>query len=136
RASDAKINPDLEPEEGWNHEIGLRWRTPSNRIYLDIAAFYYKLDQAIVRRVNAEDQDFYVNAGGTDQKGLEFQTNILLIPGRSGFISNLNWNSSLTLSDFIFRNYSIGNNDFSGNLLTGVPKTSFVNSLDASILKN
>jgi iron complex outermembrane receptor protein len=79
RASDAKINPNLEPEEGWNHEIGLRWKTPSNRLYLDIAAFYYKLDQAIVRRVNTEDEDFYVNAGGTNQKGIEFQSNVLFI---------------------------------------------------------
>ncbi|HEX7365507.1 MAG TPA: TonB-dependent receptor, partial [Pelobium sp.] len=79
RGSDATINPNLQAENGWNYELGLRTRTPFERVYLDISAFYYRLNNAIVRRVAANDQDFYVNAGGTKQKGLELELDANLL---------------------------------------------------------
>lgn len=136
RASDARINPDLEPEEGWNYELGLRIKTPSERIYADVSAFYYRMDNAIVRRVNANDQDYFVNAGGTNQKGLEVQFNAEIIKSSTSLIKDLNWNSAITLSDFKFRDYKIGSNDFSGNFLTGVPKINLVNSLNFNFIKS
>jgi iron complex outermembrane receptor protein len=136
RASDARINPDLEPEEGWNYELGLRLRDRSERLYADISAFYYRMDNAIVKRANANDQEFFVNAGGTNQKGLELQLNAEMIKSSGSFIKNLVWNSATTLSDFKFRDYRIGTNDFSGNLLTGVPKLNLVNSLNFNFIKS
>lgn len=136
RASDARINPDLEPEEGWNYELGLRLRDRSERFYADISTFYYRMNNAIVKRTNANDQEFFVNAGGTNQKGLELQLNAEIIKSANTFIKNLNWNSATTLSDFKFRDYKISNNDFSGNLLTGVPKLNLVNSLNFNFVKS
>jgi iron complex outermembrane receptor protein len=134
RASDAVINANLNPETGWNYEFGLRWRTPFERIYIDASAFYYRLNNAIVRRVNANDQDNFVNAGGTDQKGVEVQLNADIIRG-DNFIKLLNFSSGLTLNNFKFRDYLIGNLDFSGNRLTGVPKFTAANNINI-ILKN
>ncbi len=136
RASDARINPDLEPEEGWNYEIGLRIKNRSERIYADVSAFYYRMDNAIVRRVNANDRDYFVNAGGTNQKGLEIQLNAELIKSSATIIKDLTWNSAITLSDFKFRDYRIGSSDFSGNLLTGVPKINLVNNLNFNLIKS
>lgn len=136
RASDTRINPDLEPEEGWNYELGLRLKTPSERIYADVSAFYYRMDNAIVKRENNNSQDYFVNAGGTNQKGLEMQLHTEIIKSATSFIQDLNWNSAITLSDFKFRDYKIGNTDFSGNLLTGVPKLNLVNSLNFNLIQS
>ncbi len=136
RASDATINPNLQAENGWNYELGLRTRTPFERIYVDISAFYYRLNNAIVRRVAANDQDFYVNAGGTNQKGIELELNANLLKSNPNFFQKIDFSTAVTLNDFKFRDYVIGNNDFSGNLLTGIPKINFANTLNFNFQKN
>lgn len=136
RGSDATINPDLQAENGWNYELGLRTRTPFERIYLDISVFQYRLNNAIVRRVATNDQDFYVNAGGTNQKGIEIELNTNLIKTNDGFFRKIDFSSAVTLNDFKFKNYQIGADNFSGNLLTGIPKVNFVNTLSFNLQKN
>jgi iron complex outermembrane receptor protein len=134
RASDAIINQNLNPETGWNYEIGLRWRTPFERVFVDINGFYYQLNNAIVRRVNSNDQDNFINAGGTNQFGIESQLSAHIIENGT-YIKLLNLSSGVTFNDFKFRDYRIANSDFSGNRLTGVPKFSATNSINL-ILKN
>lgn len=135
RASDQKINTDLQAEYGWNYELGLRARTPFERVYIDASVFYYQLKNAIVRRTNANDQDFYVNAGGTDQKGLELDLNAQIIYDQSGIIKNLDFRTGLSWYNFIFSDYKIGSNNFSGNRLTGVPKLALNNQLSLDFKK-
>src|SRR5690606_13220696 len=113
RASVATINPNLQAENGWNYELGLRTRTPFERIYLDISAFYYRLNNAIVRRVAPNDQDFYVNAGGTNQKGLEIELSANLLQNNPSFFKQIDFGTAVTLNDFKFRNYVVGNANFS-----------------------
>src|SRR5690606_15088889 len=79
----------------------------------------------------------FVNAGGTNQKGVEMQLNADLYNGASqNFVRRVNWNSATTLSDFSFRNYIIGNNNYSGNRLTGIPRYNTVNSIEFSFKPN
>ncbi|WP_154647877.1 TonB-dependent receptor [Pedobacter arcticus] len=136
RASDVTINPNLQAENGWNYELGLRTRTPFERVYLDISAFYYRLNNAIVRRVAPNDQDFYVNAGGTNQKGLEIELNANLLKNNSGFFKQIDFSTAVTLNDFKFRDYVIGGDNFSGKLLTGIPKANFSSSVNFNFQKN
>lgn len=136
RASDAVINPNLKAEDGWNYELGLRTRTPFERIYLDISAFYYRLNNAIVRRVATNDQDFYVNAGGTNQKGLEIEVNAEVLKNNPSFLKQIDFSTSVTLNDFKFRNYVVGSDNYSGNLLTGIPKLGLSNILNINFQKN
>lgn len=135
RASDQKINTDLQPEYGWNYELGLRIRTPFENVYLDASAFDYRLKNAIVRRTNANDQDYYVNAGGTQQKGVELALNTQLLHQNSGLIRDIHWNSAFTFYDFKFSNYQVAGNNFSGNRLTGVPKTNSNTNLNIDFKK-
>ncbi|OAQ41572.1 TonB-dependent receptor [Pedobacter psychrophilus] len=132
RASDAKINTNLNPEQGWNYELGLRFRTPFERVYIDLAGFYYRLNNAIVRRVNAADQDFYLNAGGTNQKGIELSLNASMLKKPSSVFEQITYNIAVTLNDFKFRDYQIAADNFSGNILTGVPKLNINNNLNFS----
>lgn len=137
RASDNKINTNLESETGWNYEAGFRLRNRRDRLWLDASIFQYRLENAIVRRVNADDTEFYLNAGGTEQNGIETQASYWLIePGAKGIISGLQVQNSYTLSRYYFKNYINGTNNFSGNRLTGTPRTVLINGLDIQLQKN
>lgn len=137
RASDNKINNTLQSETGWNYEGGIRMRNRTDRFWLDASLFNYRLESAIVRRVNADDTEFYLNAGGTKQSGFETQASYWLIhPGTTGFISGLQLQSSYTLSKYYFRNYLNGTANYSGNRLTGVPRGVVISGIDVRVEKN
>jgi iron complex outermembrane receptor protein len=134
RASDNKINTNLESETGWNYEAGFRLRDKNDRFWLDASLFNYRLESAIVRRVNADDTEFYLNAGGTNQNGVEAQTSYWLIqPGTKGFISGLQLQTGYTLSKYFFKNYLNGAANYTGNRLTGVPRSVLVSGIDVRI---
>jgi iron complex outermembrane receptor protein len=102
-----------------------------NRFYADIAAFTYQLKNAIVRRTKENDQDYYVNAGGNHQRGVEAQLSYEIVPIVNGIVKSVLLQSAITISNFRFSNYQIGTADFSNNLLTGVPKSNFSNCIEA-----
>lgn len=134
RASDQQVNTSLQPETGWNYETGIRLSNNSNSFWLDASIFHYKLQEAIVRRVNADDTEFFLNAGGTKQIGFESQISAWLIPpAKNGILRGLQFRNSLTISDFKFDNYQSGSTDYSGNRLTGVPDQVVVSSADLTL---
>ncbi|RYG21671.1 MAG: TonB-dependent receptor [Chitinophagaceae bacterium] len=130
RASDQLININLQPEYGWNYELGARLKTHSNRFYANVNAFSYRLKDAIVRRVNSNDTEYFVNAGGTKQQGVEIEGTGWLIPYR------LLIRSSYTYSKFSFKDFANAANDYSGNKLTGVPDHFLVSSAEVRFAKN
>ncbi|WEK19995.1 MAG: TonB-dependent receptor [Candidatus Pedobacter colombiensis] len=137
RASNNVINVDLQPEYGWNYETGLKYQTLNNRLFIDVAGFYYHLKSAIVRRLDENDAEYFINAGGTRQWGLESTVAFWMIPANaSNFIRSLQFRNAYTLSHFIFDKYQDKTTNFSGNDLTGVPKTTVVSSIDAQLPKD
>ncbi|HKZ67337.1 MAG TPA: TonB-dependent receptor, partial [Chitinophagaceae bacterium] len=130
RSSDGNINTALQPEFGWNYEVGIRGNLADNRFEFDMAAYYFKLQQAIVRRNNSAGEEYFVNAGGTDQKGLELRAAYSLINDPLTFFTLLKLWSGFTLNDYIFTKYITGADDHSGKALTGVPKHISVTGLD------
>ena len=88
-----------------------------------------------MRGVAAGDRDYYINAGGTNQHGFESELSAWLVrAAEKRFIKSLLFRNSLTLSSFEFSKYTSGGVDFSGNNLTGVPKSSVVTSIEAVAL--
>lgn len=51
------IYQNLKPESGWNYEAGLRFN--NKRLKIDVAAFHYQLEDAIVRQVDSSGAEFY-----------------------------------------------------------------------------
>lgn len=124
------INTALQAQTAWNYETGFRIRNRDESTYLDASVFYYKLQNAIVRRLNPNETEYYLNAGGTNQPGVElYFTSWLIRPNTSKFVRGLQWNESLTLSRFKFRNYQVANANYSNNRLTGVPNEVLISSL-------
>jgi iron complex outermembrane receptor protein len=123
RPSNNVINTDLNAQNGWNYETGFRLRNNDETFLLDVSGFYYRLNNAIVRRLTAGNTEYYVNAGDVKQPGLELYTSGWLIkPTNHGFIRGLQVSESLTISKFSFGTYSVASTGFSGNELTGVPR--------------
>lgn len=136
RASDNVINVDLQPESGWNYEAGIRYQTENRRMFLDLNSFYYQLKNAIVRRLNENGTEFFINAGGTKQWGLEASASAwLILPNNNTAIRGLSIKSAYTLSRFKFDHYLDRTVDLSGKDLTGVPKNVIVTSIDLQLPK-
>ncbi|RZM26398.1 MAG: TonB-dependent receptor [Pedobacter sp.] len=134
RASDNVINITLQPESGWNREIGFKYQDLSNTVSADITGFYYSLNQAIVRRLNTNDTEYFINAGGTKQLGVETALSAWIIkPRGAGFFKGMQLRNAVTLSNFKFKEYQVGAASYNGNALTGVPKNIFISSLSVDL---
>lgn len=135
RSSDNNINNNLQAELGWNYEIGLRYKSENNRFYANGSVFQYQLKDAIVRRLNTNDAEYFINAGGTKQLGIELETAIWIIKNSPSILTGLQLRSNYTYSHFRFNDFVSGTSNFSGNKLTGVPDHIVVNSLELQFQK-
>ncbi|MES2418377.1 MAG: TonB-dependent receptor [Bacteroidota bacterium] len=131
RSSDNNINNKLQPEYGWNYEAGVRFKSIDSHFYLNANLFSYQLTNAIVRRLHQNDTEYFINAGGTKQQGLEVEAAVWLLPIRpKRFLAGLQLRNSYTYSKFNFKNFINAASNFSGNKLTGVPDHTVISSLE------
>lgn len=133
RASNRTINTALKAEKGWNHEFGARWSI--NKLAIDLAAFNFKMNNAIIREVNAEDEEFFKNTGGINQHGLEASIHVNILDKPQQWLSLLSINSAVAISDFRFNRYQSGAQNWSGNQVTGIPKLTHNTLLSIGIKK-
>ncbi len=132
RTNEGSIAMNLEAEQGTNFEVGTRGRFHRNRIYYDVTAFYFKLDETIVQQPSDRGSTVvFRNAGATDQYGIEAAVNWTIIQQPNLFMQHLDWNTSYTYHHFEFKNYVKDGNDYSGNKLTGVAPHSAFSSFNA-----
>ncbi|MBD1385982.1 TonB-dependent receptor [Mucilaginibacter rigui] len=124
------INTGLQAQLGWNYETGFRLRDKEQLFILDASIFYYKLKNAIVRQLDANEKEYYINAGGTNQPGIEIAASGWVVrPNTINFIRGIQLNTGLTLSRFKFSDYNASGANYSGNRLTGVPREVAVSSV-------
>ena len=138
RPTDNIINTNLQAEYGWNYETGFRLRNTDETMFLDISAFYYALQNAIVLRLNPDETEYYINAGGTHQPGIElYFSDWIMRKSNAGFIRGVQFNESLTLNKFTFSgDYHDATANYSGNKLTGVPGQVIVTSFQVRFPQN
>lgn len=131
RPSTGIVERGLEAEYGWNFEAGIKGIAAGNRIEYTASCYYFRLKNAIVSRTDSSGADYYVNAGGTVQKGIELWVNAHLIRNQSkNYIATLDIWNSLAYQPYRFGDYTIGTADYSGNHMTGVPRSVNVTGLD------
>lgn len=128
RTNEGSLNLDLEAEKGVNYELG--YRLGKDRLNLQATAFYFSLDQTITTYTNAQGVVLFRNAGATDQKGIELGVDYALVRNANGFLSELKLGTAFTGNYFTFVDYKKGDNDYSGNDLTGVAPNTLVSRLD------
>lgn len=136
RSSDNQINRELKAETGTNYEVGFRVENHNRRVIADFSAYSFQMNDGIVRQLNQQGNEFFINAGKMDQKGLEASVLGQLIsapenPVLQGAIVSTN----LTYQDYKFEDYQVDENDFSGNRVTSVPEWIWANTLSLNFAK-
>ncbi len=114
---DGQVNPNIEPESGWNYEVGYRGR--KNRIQYDLVAYYMDIRNLLVAQRTAEDAYVGVNAGVNNHWGIDALMNytLPLTPAHQ-----LNTFFSGAWMHYEFGDFTNDGISFDGNQLTGVPQ--------------
>jgi iron complex outermembrane recepter protein len=136
RPSDGNYYGNLNAEYGWNYETGIKGELFSQRLQFDVAAYFFNLKNAIVRRTNIAGSEYFVNAGGTKQNGIEALMKYDLVKKTKGFITGCNVWSSYSFQPYTFEDYQQATVNYAGNAVTGVPRNIWVSGVDLTINKN
>ncbi|MEM6721689.1 MAG: TonB-dependent receptor [Bacteroidota bacterium] len=114
------FNPDIKAERGWNFEVGSRFHTTNRKLSGSLSVYTMAVSDLLVNRRTVTDQNITLNAGRTTHNGIEAALHYELINNDS-FILNSYANASI--NDFSFKEFIETDANFSGNDLTGVPKS-------------
>ena len=113
-----RVNTDLLPETGISLEAGIKSRWFNNKLYAEVAVFTMYVKNLLVAKRVAEDQYIGINAGKTQHTGIEIAVNYKGMIGNKWLLKPY---FTAALNDFKFLDFKDGDQDFSGNDLTGVP---------------
>jgi iron complex outermembrane receptor protein len=125
------FNSTLKAEGAINYEIGFRGEMLEHRLFTEVAAYVFHLNNTIVTRRDAAGADYFVNTGKTNQRGVELSLNYYPILNGIHFLQELKLWTNYTFINAKFKTYQQGANDYSGNKLTGTPPNVFVAGADA-----
>ncbi|MGF2413055.1 TonB-dependent receptor [Ferruginibacter sp.] len=128
------ISTFLNAEEGINYELGGRVSLFKNKLHLEATGFYFKLNNALVTRKDSSNADYYVNAGNTQQKGIEVSADYISF-FHSTIIDYLILKTAYTFSNFKYGDFKKGTVNFSGKYLPGVPKHTIAAVADLQLKK-
>ena len=128
--SNGVVGPPLQPEDGINYEAGFRGALLNGKLFFDVDAFLFHIRNAIVQRIDSFGVSYSVNAGSTDQHGLETLLSYHAVDDPKGFVRHLRLFVSDTWHDFHYSNFIQDTTNFSGHRLPSVPPQLFVAGLD------
>ena len=124
------INTSLNAEKGINYELGIKSNWLNNRLYIEVNAFYFRLQDAIVQRGEVNAANYYVNAGNTKQKGLESQVAYQLLGSSGHLLRQAKIWVNHTWNDFRYNDFKQLTADYSGNPMPSVAKNTVAAGFD------
>ena len=124
------VGPPLQPEDGIDYELGARGSLLNGRLFFDVDAFVFHIRNAIVQRIDSFGVSYSVNAGSTDQHGLETLVTYRIIENSHRFVSDWRIFVSDTWHDFHYTNFIQDTANFSNHRLPSVPPQLFVTGMD------
>lgn len=122
RTNEGSVNVDLRPERGHNYEVGLRRRSLGG-FNLDLNVYYQRRSESIATFQDEREVQLFRNAGGSDQYGVEAAIERELLSPLSSanrFFNSLHFRLAYTLMEGEYRDYQVGDRDFSGNDIPGL----------------
>lgn len=134
RSSTQEFNRSLRPEYGWNKEVGLRQQW-GRVLFMEAGYFDFRLRDAIVRLQNENGQEYFANAGGTIQRGVEILTETKTFHFSNAFISQFKGWLSGSFYHFKFSDYTKDGENYLGNFLPGIPSASIQGFLELQVAK-
>ncbi|HYM93557.1 MAG TPA: TonB-dependent receptor [Chitinophagaceae bacterium] len=127
------ISTNLNAEHGVDYETGFKSSWLQQRLYVEVNAFYYQLENAIVQRRDASNADYFINAGSTKQKGIESQASYQLFKKRHSFINFAKIWISHTLYNFRYNDFKQITIDYAGNKIPSVAPNTVAAGTDIMI---
>ena len=112
------INPDIAQETGANYELGSQLSLDNNNLKIEVALYRMAIKNLLVAQRVGEDEFIGKNAGSTKHQGIELDINYKLTLTPKFQITPF---ISYSYSNHKFVEFIDGENDYSGNPLTGVP---------------
>jgi iron complex outermembrane receptor protein len=131
--SNGIVGPPLQPENGIDYELGGRGSFLNGKLFIDIDGFLFHINNAIVQRIDTNGVGYSVNAGGTNQHGIETFISYRLIDQSQGFCNNLRLFISHAWHDFHYSSFIQDTNNYSGHRLPSVAPQTIVSGLDISL---
>ncbi len=128
--SNGLVGPPLQPENGIDYELGARGSLLHGKLFFDIDAFFFHIRNAIVQRIDSFGVSYSVNAGGTDQHGLESYVAYQVVDDPTAFVSSLRIFVSDTWHNFHYSSFIQDTSNFSHHRLPSVPPQLVVSGLD------
>ena len=124
---DGTINTELKPERGWNFEVGVKSTLLKNKLYTELTLYSLQVTNLLVARRIAEDQFVGINAGESSHKGAEISLRY-----NETLFNNFEVSPYFTgsFNRYRFKEFIDGDDDFSGNKLTGAPNVQWQTGLD------
>jgi iron complex outermembrane receptor protein len=130
--SDGLFGTNLQPEDGMNYELGFKGTLLHSKLFFDVSGFLFDLKNTIVQRIDTNGVYYYVNAGSTNQNGVEAYASYQLVDMPHHFISSAKVFGSYAWHDFHYGDFKQVTNDFSKNELPGAAPNVVVAGLDIS----
>ncbi len=109
-----QINPDIQPEKGWNLEAGWRGTLIREHLWLDATLYRMWVSDLLVARRVGNDQFVGVNAGQSIHDGLELALQTRITEAVTLWVN-------YTEQRFRFTDFVSEGVDYQGNAVTGVP---------------
>jgi iron complex outermembrane receptor protein len=127
------INTTLKAEYGINYEIGIKSALLNDKLFIDISAYNFHINEAISQRRDLSGGDYYVNAGKTKQNGIECFGKYFIAKNNGGLAKILAIAASYTGNFYSYADYKVIDADYEDNQLPGIPKHSLVLIFDAEL---
>ncbi len=121
--------PNLLPETATQYEIGARGRLGDKTLSYDLTIYDLDAAQELVQQTVAGVAEF-VNAGGTNHKGVELTLSERLVDDPNPFLSLVKPWGSYSYQHYVFTQYTLNHVSYAGNQLTGNPENQFNAGVD------
>jgi iron complex outermembrane receptor protein len=109
------FNQELDPQRSVTYEVGVKGilRSP---VRYDVAVFDTRVRDELIpfEIAGSEGRQFYRNAGRTSRRGAEV--------GMAAAVGPVEIGASYSYAHFRFREFVVGETDFAGNAIPGVPR--------------
>jgi iron complex outermembrane receptor protein len=128
RPSAGGFRKDLNAEKGINTEFGIR--KIDKNFTGEVSLYSFGLRESIVRRTDEAGSEFFINAGKTRQKGLEWNLSYEFFKESGLPLTMRLWNTG-TWTKYTFQDFRQAETDLSGKLIPGVPRFSQSTGIDA-----
>lgn len=114
------INEELQPEQGIQYEVGMRWNLFNNATRLEASAYRIDLTNLLVTKRLTEDIFTGINAGRTRHSGIELMLKQQVLQ-LSAFPGSIQLNANYTWSRNRFVHFEDLGTLYDGKQLPGIP---------------